>query len=248
MGAQTVAGSITALSGSVKVVRTGTTLTAVYGMAIDVGDRITTGTNGRATITLTDNSQLELTESSSLTVTQQTLAPGGGRAETRASLFGGLVRSLVRVTPGTPPNFEVHTPNAVASARGTMYDTQYESGVNREGYPHCKQFTDVSVYDGTVEVSNPTNPGAPPVQVPAGHKTTVPCAGAPLPASSISGAAAGTGATATAGTAFSSTTGLILGTGIFVGGTVGGVAAAGGFSSGNNGTPPGHHHPISPSQ
>jgi hypothetical protein len=36
-----------------------------------------------------------------------------------------MVRSLVRSTPGRAPNFEVHTPNAVASARGTSYDVDY---------------------------------------------------------------------------------------------------------------------------
>jgi ferric-dicitrate binding protein FerR (iron transport regulator) len=239
--AQTVAGSITALSGNVRVQRGTTTLNATYGMPVNIGDRIVTSSNGRATITLTDNSQLELTESSSLVINQQTVGPGGGRASTRIGLLGGLVRSLVKVTPGTPPNFEVNTPNAVASARGTMYDTSFQNGVQRKGYKKCREFTDVSVYDGTVQVSNPINPGAAPVTVTAGHKTTVPCALAPLPASALaasSSAAAGAAAATAGGTAFSTASGVILGGGIIAAGVLGGYGAAGGFGSGGGGRKP----------
>ncbi|MGH8011201.1 MAG: FecR family protein [Candidatus Binataceae bacterium] len=238
--AQTVAGSITALNGSVRVIRGTTTINATYGMPIDVGDHVVTGTNGRATITLTDNSQLELTESSSLVIDQQVLAAGGTRATTRIGLLGGLVRSLVKVTPGTPPNFDVNTPNAVASARGTMYDTSFQNGVHRKGYKKCREFTDVSVYDGTVQVSNPTNPSAAPVTVTAGHKTTVPCALAPLPATALLASSAAGGAAAAASTfPFS---GAILGAGVVAAGVVGGYGAAGGFGG------PSHRPPVTPTR
>ena len=138
-------------------------------------------------------------------------------------MLGGLATSLVRFTAGTPPNFEVHTPNAVASARGTYYPVQYTKGTAREGYKDCLEFTDVSVYDGTVEVSNPTNPTAPPVEVHAGQKTTVPCGLAPLPPGEI--AAGGL-------------LGLVLGTAIVVGGTIGGIGASGGFGGGGGGAAP----------
>jgi hypothetical protein len=76
-----------------------------------------------------DNTQLELTESSTMVLTENVLNPNGARV----TLVGGLVRSLVRFTAGTPPNFEVNTPNAVVSARGTTYDTNYQSGATRPG-------------------------------------------------------------------------------------------------------------------
>ena len=238
--AQTGTGSISAISGSATIARGTTTIPATYGAAVQIGDKISTGPDGRLTVTLSDGSQLELSESSSLVVTQNDLNPNGTRANTKITLMGGLVRSLVRFTAGTPPNFEVHTPNAVASARGTTYDTGYENGVNRENYQKCKEFTDVSVYEGTVEVSNPTNPSAPPVDVHSGQKTTVPCGLAVLPASAAAAAGAG-------GLGVGAAVGAALGAAAVVGGTVGGLAAAGAIGGGSNsgsGAPP--QKPSSP--
>jgi ferric-dicitrate binding protein FerR (iron transport regulator) len=65
---------------------------------------------------------LELNDSSTLVLTENILRPDGSRASTKVTLLSGLVRALVRVSAGDAPNFEVHTPNAVASARGTMFD------------------------------------------------------------------------------------------------------------------------------
>lgn len=233
--AQTPAGSVTALTGDVHIERAGTTVAATPGTVVDVGDRLVTGANSRATITLTDNSKLELDESTSLVIDQQMVAANS--RNTKLSLFSGLVRSFVSHTSSVTPNFEVHTPNAVASARGTEYDTSTStqppsttSPEDRKKYKDCRRFTQVSVYDGTVEVTNTTNPGGGSVQVPAGHKTLVVCGLAPFPPSEIGAAAA---AAAIGG---GSTAGLLLGGAIVVGGTVGGLAAGGVFSGGNGHT------------
>jgi ferric-dicitrate binding protein FerR (iron transport regulator) len=216
--AQATAGSITAINGNATIARASVILPAAYGAPLQIGDTIATAPNGRVTITLSDNTQLEVTESSTLVLTENVLNPNGTRASTKVTLLGGFVRSLVRFTVGTPPNFEVHTPNAVAAARGTTYDTDYINGAQRKEHKHCREFTDVAVYDGTVEVSNPTNTTAPPVEVHSGERTTVPCGLAVLPASSGASAAAGTGLGATAGIAAG-----VVG----VGGLVGGLAGAG---------------------
>lgn len=227
------AGSVTSLTGDVHIERAGTTVPVTPGTAVDVGDRIVSGPNSRATITLTDNSKLELDESSSLVIDQQTV--GANTRNTKLSLFSGLVRSFVSYTSSPTPNFEVHTPNAVASARGTEYDTSTAtqppdtmSEEDRQKYKDCRRFTQVAVYDGTVEVTNTTNPGGGSVQVPPGHKTTVVCGLAPFPPSELAAAA---GAAAAGG----STTGLLVGSAIVVGGTVGGLAAGGAFGGGGNG-------------
>lgn len=225
--AQTPAGSITAINGGVTITRGTTSIPAAFNTVVDVGDNIVTAADGRATITLSDGTQIEIAESSTLLLTENIVNPNGTRASTKVTLLGGLATSLVRFTAGTPPNFEVHTPNAVASARGTYYPVQYTNGTARPGYGNCTEFTDVSVYEGTVEVSNPTNPSAPPVEVHAGQKTTVPCGLAPLPPGEV---AAGLGAMGMAG--------MALGGAIVVGGVIGGVAAAGGFGGGGGGPPP----------
>ncbi|HJU09611.1 MAG TPA: hypothetical protein VJ728_01980, partial [Candidatus Binataceae bacterium] len=126
----------------------------------------------------------------------------------------------------TTPNYEVHTPNAVAAARGTFFDTFYTNNAVRPGFNGCHQFTDVLVYNGTVAVKNVANPASPTIQLRAGQRTTVPCGAVPLAPSSLTAVASGVpmsdaaiAATATAGAA------------IIAGGVVGGYAAAGGFSN-----------------
>jgi hypothetical protein len=43
------------------------------------------------------------------------------------------VRSWMKMAASAPLNYEVHTPNAVASARGTTYDTYYTKHETRRG-------------------------------------------------------------------------------------------------------------------
>jgi hypothetical protein len=246
--AQTPAGAITSVTGDVHVERGGTSVVATNGMTVDVGDRLITGPNSRATVTLADKSTLELDESTSMVIDQETVSPTS--RNTKLSVFGGLVRSFVSYSSSPTPNFEVHTPNAVASARGTEYDTstqtQPPNTMNEEDkkkYKDCRRFTQVSVYQGTVEVTNTTNPAGGSVQVPAGHKTLVVCALPPFPPSDLGAAAAAAAGLAAggggAGAIAGSTTGLLLGGAIVVGGTAGGLAASGAFngSSSRNRTP-----------
>jgi len=236
----TAAGSITAINGTATIKRAGASLPAAYGNALQVGDTIATGPDGRVTITLSDNTQLEVTESSSLELTENVLNPNGTRASTKVTLLGGLVRSLVRFSAGAAPNFEVHTPNAVAAARGTTYDVDYIKGLQTPEHKECREFTDVLVYEGTVEVSNPTNPSAPSVDVHTGQKTRVFCGLAVLPASSAGAAGAGTTGLSTGAIAASVTAaGGVAGVGVpFATGAIGG----GGGSS----TPATVPTPLSP--
>jgi hypothetical protein len=126
--AQTPAGAISEVTGTASLERAGKSIPAANGSGVQVGDKFMTGPNSRVTIKLSDGSQLELNESSTLVLTQDTLNPDGSRASTKVTLLSGLVRSLVHFSPSGAPNFEVHTPNAVASARGTMFDVAYHEG------------------------------------------------------------------------------------------------------------------------
>ncbi|MGZ6242301.1 MAG: FecR family protein [Candidatus Binataceae bacterium] len=126
--AQASGASVGVVTGTCTVERAGKSIQAADGTRLIVGDKLTTGPNSRMTIGLGDGSQLELNESSTLVLTENILNPDGSRASTKITLLGGLVRSLVHTSPGGAPNFEVHTPNAVASARGTMFDVSYHEG------------------------------------------------------------------------------------------------------------------------
>lgn len=228
--AQTEAGSISALNGSATITRGGSTIPAALGTKVDVGDRLTTAAGSSLTITFSDGSQIDLSDSSTLTLDQNTLDANGVRVNTKVSLLNGLVRSVVRLTPGTPPNYEVHTPNAVASARGTDYDVDYQTGVHESKFPGCSEFSHVSVRDGTVEVYNPTNPSAPKVEVEKRHRATIPCSGA-----IVLGALGLLGAVSTGQAAGAAAVGA-------AGAAAGGAAAAGAFSSSSTSSAP-----VSPS-
>lgn len=208
-------GTVQTYAGDVKLERAAHAVPVTTGLGVLRGDRFTTGPNGRLTILLNDHSSLDLYESGVLVLDDQTLGPSG-QASTRVSLLSGILRSIVYVTAGGPsPNFEVHTPNAIAAARGTDFDTGYHKNVPRKRYKNCLEFTDVYVREGVVQVSSVGTPGSSQTL----HKdqsTTVACAGAVLPV------APGMGAIALY------STGVALG---LEGAIIGGYAAAGGFSS-----------------
>jgi len=188
--AQAAAGSITVASGQVQVQRGATTLPAGAGTPVNVGDRVLTGLNGHAVIVLNDQSRLELGPASAINLDQLT---GAGSPATHVSLFSGVLRSVVNAAAGGA-NYEVHTPNAVAAVRGTRFDTAYSEGAVRPFYDGCSRYTDVSVYEGTVNLASTANPGAG-EDIGAGYEATVPCQFGPVPA----GPLAMTGATSLSG-------------------------------------------------
>lgn len=152
-----VAGTVSAVSGTVQLQRGGATLPVTQGMPVQVGDRIITGDDGQVSVLLTDQSTLELADSSNVVIDQH------AGATTRVNLAEGKLRSFVNRTIGAAtPNFEVHTPNAVAAARGTLFTVIFT-------LPATSQ---LDVDDGVVNLANVINlPGG--VDVPAGYESTV---------------------------------------------------------------------------
>ncbi len=185
------AGSISAIQGKVTITRAGKTSAAAFGNPVQVGDRIVTTPTSSVTVTLSDGTQLALTESSDLVLDKDVLNPDGSRADTSVNLLAGSLRSVVRHAPGNAPNYQVYTPNASAAARGTDYKTDYYRDVDRKDRHGCREYTDVSVDEGVVEVTNTRNPSAGSVKLKKGQKTTIPCAGMPLPPSPAAIAAIG---------------------------------------------------------
>src|SRR5262249_12803904 len=120
-----------------------------------------------------------------------------------------------------------------ASARGTTYDTYYTDKEYRKKFKGCREFSDVLVYDGIVQVSSRANPTSPAVELHSGQKTTVPCGLALLPATALAapGTSVGT-AGGVAGLSTATVAAASLGSVAIIGGAViGGYAAAGGLSS-----------------
>jgi len=208
------AGSVSAVHGKVTIARTGKTLVAAYGTPVQVGDQILTASGSNVTVTLADGSQLGLEESSTIVVDRNDLNPDGSRAATSINLLGGMLHSVVRHAPGNAPNYQVYTPNASAAARGTDYDTDYQKGVEDKDDKGCREYTDVSVNEGVVEVTNTKNPNAGSVKLKKGQKTRIRCAEA-VPLSPSPAAIAAIGALGLAGSTAVGVTvyGITLGSG-----------------------------------
>ena len=58
--------------------------------------------------------------------------------------------------------------------RGTKFDTAYSENVIRPGYQGCTKYTDVSVYQGTVNIAPAATPNAG-KDIHAGYESTLPC-------------------------------------------------------------------------
>jgi hypothetical protein len=150
-------------------------------MAVDIGDRITI-TSGHLAITLTGGAVLKAGSVSVLTIDEQLLGPGGAVTFTKIGLLAGILRSIDRHTSsGSPQNFQVHTPNAILSVRGTKFDTAYSDGARRYGFGDCTRFTDIKEYEGRVGAQNAALPSSSETTIDAGYETTVPCDSPPVP-------------------------------------------------------------------
>lgn len=171
--AQSSAGSVTVLSGTASLQRAGNRVDVAVGTVVDVGDQITVS-SGHLTIALTDGSLLKAGSTSVLVIDEQLLGPGGAVASTRIGLLAGILRAIDRHTSsGSPPNFQVHTPNAILSVRGTKFDTAYSDGARRSGFGDCTRFTDVKSYEGRVGARNVALPSSEETMVNAGYETTI---------------------------------------------------------------------------
>lgn len=171
VAAQVRAGTIKELRGTGEIQRNARSIAATIGMQILTGDRLQTSRHSSLTVELTDGTRLLLSDMSSMVI-DRTMT---NAADSTIDLFKGKLRSIVNLVAGKQPAFEIHTPNAVASVRGTEFETEYIEGRPCPGFPQCFRYTDVGVYKGIVEVRNPTSSRKVSVQVGAGYETTVPC-------------------------------------------------------------------------
>jgi FecR protein len=221
--AQNTVGTVTKLQGIANIQRGGATLAVVLHLPVMLHDRIVTEQDASMTITMVDNSSLQLGGGATLTIDESVLVNGVG-APSKVGLFGGSVHSIIAgAMKGSTTTFQIHTPNAVGAVRGTEWDQTYSEGTTRPGYTDCTQFTDVSVQDGTVNISALQDPSKN-EDVHQGHKSTVACGAI------VSGGTGGAGGIGGLGTA----TTVGLGAAVAAGAGVGGAAAAGAFGGGGN--------------
>jgi hypothetical protein len=166
-------GEVTGLTGVANFERDGAESTAALSMPIQIHDELEVIGKAELTVTFHDGSKLILSESGRYSIDQYAMTPAT-RAEASISLWAGHLRAIVNVISGGTPNFQVHTPNAIAAVRGTEFETAYIKDRPCPEDRTCMRYTTVEVFHGVVAVANSTNP-AQTIQVNEGYETTVAC-------------------------------------------------------------------------
>lgn len=134
-------GRIVQLKGQTTILRGQKQIPAEVKAAIVASDTVTTGSASRAKLLFIDDSVLTLSDNSKLVV-REFIHSKGEQGKSVFNLLDGKMRSVVGKT-----KFEVHTPTAVAAARGTVI--YFDVGmVNNQSY------SKIICLEGNVEVRN----------------------------------------------------------------------------------------------
>lgn len=176
-----VVGRVDELKGTAQIERDGHYVNVKSGMPVAAQDILHSSSNGTVSIALSNGNTLILTGSSAVVIDYLLLDKQNGM-HCRLDLLAGHVRCIVgKEFLASTSGFEVHAPNAIAVAHGTEFEMTHIEGKSCPDAPRCRRYTDVSVYKGIVEVSNPADPTTRPTPVRQGYETAVPCALPPTP-------------------------------------------------------------------
>jgi hypothetical protein len=173
--AQNTVGTITQLTGTANIQRSGATIAAALNMPVMLHDKVATDANGSLTIGMVDNSSLQLGASSTIVIDDSVLVNGVGAPSKVGLLNGNLHSIILGAMRGSSTTFEVNTPNSIGAVRGTDFETHTDNNA-RKGYPDCFQWTDLQVESGTVEFCNTASPPEC-KDITAGHHSTIGCGG-----------------------------------------------------------------------
>ena len=159
--------AISAVNGTVEIRRVGTEewTAGKQDDALHPGDQVRTSDNATATVTLADETTIEVAEESAVAVGSREATEDP--ASTAAVLYGVARFSVAPRAEGEGP-FLVYTVNGVVAAKGTVYTV----GTAASGT------TKVGVEEGQVDVSGGASLDAP-VEVAAGKSVTIAPEGAP---------------------------------------------------------------------
>lgn len=180
-------GAVVALRGSALIERDAKVIEAKLKDGILLKDGVETKERSKAKMLFIDDSVLTLGEKSKVKIREFLYRKDKG-GKSIFNLIDGKMRSVVGKS-----EFEIHTPTAVAAARGTVID--FETG-EMDG----KAFTTITCHEGEVDIRNidPAITGK--VTLRAGMTIKV-TAGHPLPSPKPAATLKATGAVASAATA-----------------------------------------------
>src|SRR5438552_806583 len=166
--AQPAAAILTVISGNVLMRSAGADFsTAIDGAVLYVGSTIRTGADARAIITLFEGSTVELEPASDITIEEATLRSGSTIVELAQSL--GRSWHVVTHLTTADSRYEVKTPAATASVRGTAFEVVVDDSLT----------TTVTTTEGRVATTDATATSE--VLVSPDQTTTVPPNSAPAP-------------------------------------------------------------------
>lgn len=113
-------GSITEFSGSATIKRGKETITAQKGTQIAQNDKIETK-NGKLKIVFKDDTQVSVTEHSSLVIDDFVYDPKSGKGSLGMKATGGTVRYVSGAIAKDPKQVKINTPTAAIAVRGTDF-------------------------------------------------------------------------------------------------------------------------------
>lgn len=155
-------GSITEFSGAATIKRGKDTVVAQKGTAIEQNDRIDTK-NGKVKIVFRDDTQVTVTEHSSLVIDDFVYDPKSGKGNLGIKAAGGTVRYVSGAIAKDPKQVKINTPTAAIAVRGT----DFVMSVNETGasmvilMPSCdwesSAVKGLSCNSGAIDVESGTN-------------------------------------------------------------------------------------------
>jgi hypothetical protein len=127
--AQEVVGSVADLTGDAQLGRGGAWSAVAIGTEVALGDTVRTGRPGRLRIVFRDDSVLAVADDTEVRIDEQVFDPDAGSVSTLLRLLKGKVRSLLSdYYKQYGASYEVETPVAIASVRGTEFVITYDPG------------------------------------------------------------------------------------------------------------------------
>ena len=125
--------TVAAVKGGAELLRVSGTppRTLKSGAVLRTGDIVRTGERGNVTVEFKDGSRMLVHAGSELRMADLGAFANTDLVDTRVELVRGRAESLVRPLRGEPGRFEIRTPSAVTSVRGTGFRVSAEDAVTR---------------------------------------------------------------------------------------------------------------------
>jgi hypothetical protein len=163
-------GSVTEASGTAVIKRGKDTIQVVKGTVIETNDRVETK-NGKVKIVFKDDTNVTVTESSSLVIDDFVYDPKSGAGKLGLKAAAGTVRYVSGSIAKDPKNVKINTPTAAIAVRGTdfvmavsetgssmimlMPTCEIEQNINLKGLSCGSGAIDVETPAGIVKLNRP---------------------------------------------------------------------------------------------